>query len=231
MVQNHERLKKRICYATLGYTPSVLLGLRDQAAELSRITVFHGDLNRPQRRALEKAAVILEALGAPYRTVEVPQPWSIEACLRSLFREYEADGRPPRLLIHASGGTEVLNAAATILGLFARCRVQFVDRHTWRLHTLDFHLLQEAFRLEGTRRNLLEALLEHHGVMEVARLRRRLGVTPGAVSQVLRDLFERGLLRLEPRPHGRGKVAVIEPHLWGMLLFTQPRAHLPTALR
>lgn len=209
-------------YATLGYTPAVLLALQEYAGRRPDVTVFHGDLNPRQARAIARARVILHAMDIRAAYVEVREPWNIEACLRAMFIAFERHGRPADLVINASGGTEVMNAAATLLALLAGCRLHYVDRRAWRKHALDLELVRAAFSLTGTARKILDSILDAGGSLAVSELPDRLGVTAGAVSQVLKRLVGTGVVELRPKSRGRGKLVVVSDAAWIMVLFKRP---------
>lgn len=187
------------------------------------MTVFHGDRTSRQVRAIKRARVILEEIGLTSRFVEVGKPWNIEEGLRAIFSEYRRDARPREVIVNASGGTEVLNAAATFFGLLTGSPLRYVDRHSWKAYTIDCAKIMDVLSLDERKRRLIEAVMERGGSMEVSRLPEELGVTPGAVSQQLRFFNSAGLVEVHQKPKGRGKLATLSPDLWALQLLWRPK--------
>lgn len=206
-------------YATLGYTPGVLLDLHPFIAQKPNVTVFHGDRNPNQVKSIEKAQTLLDEMGLRPEWVEIERPWDIEACLRTLFLTYRRHGSPKSPTINASGGTEVLNAAATMLGMFCRCPVRYWDRRDAEPRTVDFRILVQAFALEGTRQDIVAAALAKKGRVDVAELAENLPVTAGAVSKALAGLRADGLITVRPQADRRAKTVELSDALWPILLF------------
>ena len=201
-------------YATLGYTPAVLLDV--QAFPEAHITVFHGDVNVQQRESNEKASVILGELGNPFEFVVIDEPWDFRQAFQA-FRQRHAKHRNPKdLVVSASGGTEVFNSAATLFALLTGLRCRYVNRKSRDVVEVDYGLLREGLSLAGTRRNIVDAAAGNGGSIDVAVLAKNLEVTPSAISQAIQGLTKGGLLDNSYKGTGRGKVVRLNDGLWPM---------------
>ena len=201
-------------YATLGYTPGVLLDL--QGFPDARVTVFHGDLTPQQEASNLKAAVLLDELGNSYEFVVIQQPWDFRQAFDAFRRQHGRHRHPKDLVVSASGGTEVFNSAATLFALLRGLRCRYVNRKSRDAIEVDYAVLLRGLSLDGTRRGIIDAAAENGGHIDVANLAERLAVTPSAISQAVAGLSKDGLLDNNYKGKGRGKVVQLNPGLWPM---------------
>ncbi len=209
-------------YATLGYTPGVLLDLRDFVSPRPHVTIFHGDLNPKQKEANEKALVLLREMDIKHEFVEVPAPWNLEDCLGAILAAWHKHGKPSDVVVNASGGTEVLNAAATMFCLFARCEGRYWDRRRAWPKTVHFDPMLRALALRGTKQALISKLAGNHGRLTLQEVQRVLKVSPAAVTKMIQELEAENLVTVQPVEDGRGKAVLLSPQLWPFMIVEDP---------
>lgn len=205
-------------YATLGYTPGVLVDVKD-VPRPTRVTVFHGNENARQRQALVQGKAILEGLGLAAEFIGIGQPWNFESCFRAICQGHTKAGSPSLVAVNASGGTEVMNSAMTLFALLAGCQCRYVDRRTWKSVAVDFGTVLKALSLDGTRRQMLHEALQGGGIVALAELPQRLGVSASAISQQLSALKADGLVATVHQDSARGKAVEAAPQLWPLVEF------------
>src|SRR5262249_51990276 len=118
------------------------------------------------------------------------------------------------LVVAAGGSTEVVNSAATLFAMLSGFKCRYVDRKSRQTVEVDYGVLRAALGLQGTRRDIVDAAAAEGGSVDVARLAKRLEVTPSAISQAIQGLTEEGILQNTYKETGRGKVVRLTDGLW-----------------
>lgn len=209
-------------YATLGYKPGVLLDLRDFVSDRPAVTIFHGDLNPTQARALERAKILLAELEIGAEFVEIQKPWNLEDCLSAFLAAWKKHGRPSDILVNASGGTEVLNAAATIFCMFAKGRARYWDRRRGLPTPVDFGMLVSAWTVTPQGQRLLGIMAEQGGSLPLQAVAKKLGITPGGVTKLVKQMVGANLVVLSRKSRGRGKTVTFSAALWPLITVADP---------
>ena len=203
-------------FATLGYTPRVLDDVDGFVGKKPDITIFHGDPTQRQRAANKRARAKMERIGLPFRFVQVEQPWDFRECFEALCTVYRQE-TDDDIVVNASGGTEVMNSAASVFGLLTGAECRFLNRRTAKTHVIDMSRLRMALDSPGNRKAIIEEAARRGGQVPLADLPARLRVTQGAVTQLVENLVWSGLATVEPREDARGKRVSLAASLWPLV--------------
>lgn len=203
-------------FATLGYTPNVLDDVRNFLARRPHVTVFVGDPNPEQGAANSVAGAELRKQKVPHTFVEVPQPWDFRSCFEAMADAYREDP-DESIVVNASGGTEVMNSAATLFGMLTAAECRYLNRRSGEVHVVDMMRLRLALAAPGSRGAIVQEAARRGGAVPLAVLPGLLGVTAGAVSQQVELLTGLGYGRVEPRQDARGKQYALAEALWPLI--------------
>ncbi len=203
-------------FATLGYTPSVLDDLDALVDRKPDVTVFHGDLNRAQKASNKEAVAKLRQTPLRYTLVEVPKPWDFRACFDAFCSSYRT-APDEDIIVNASGGTEVMNSAASVFGLLTGAECRYLNRKSGQTHVIDMFRLRLALHSPGNQRRIIDEAAKRGGQVPLADLPSSLRVTQGAVTQLVDQLVAFGLAVVEPRKDARGKQVSLATSLWPLI--------------
>lgn len=210
-----------VWFATLGHTPEHVLGPLRKERDVRSFHVFFGS---PQ---LDEGKAALRAIrdfcsSKRIELVEhsVPGAFDYANFLRSFSEAWAAVSRKSKVLFNASGGTRVMQMAATIFCFTHEIELHYYDEYeSQEGRVIPLRAFRSLDRVGPTPRAILEHL-QNQGPCDMTSLAARLDLAPSTITQHVQGLENSGTVVVERS--GKRRIVRLLPELTSFRLDDVP---------
>jgi DNA-binding transcriptional ArsR family regulator len=197
-------------FATLGYTPQLVLApLRGQPA-YEAVHVFYGPGPKDAEEALTKVRTACKALGVKLVVHKVADPFDYTAFLHAFNQALKELGQV-EVHVNASGGTRVGIMASTIFCFTQDIPLLYFDEYgTKEGKTIPLRAFRNLDRIGDKPRAILRRL-QKRGPADMGTLATEMSLAPSTLTEHVATLLEAGTVLVDRE--GKRRIVALVPDL------------------
>ncbi len=192
-----------VIFATLGYQANSLIPTLSKHKSKEKLVLFYTSEDAKVKAAVDEVHRYCKStLKLEYEDVRLKDPYDLVATaltMKKAISEYK--GREKEIIFNITGSTKVISAAAMVVCIVDGITAVYVNERTGEEYTLPLLNVKSKNIATPTQLEILRLIRDNGGAMIQNDIAAKMKSKPATVSLQLKEMRERGLVKIERDPN------------------------------